>query len=278
MAFQQVTVENRVSEFPNRRTLTKEDNTTEIVTVTRNEGKVSTEGTAWGAAYANDLESRINTETNLLETNFGHVETNTTASKSYSVGEALVLNGQMYKVTAAIAQGATLNANSALGTTNIAGHSVSEINSNLGTLTFAQNTDGKWGYKVAGADPVIPFSSIKVRHTVTNTTPGQWQNWVWSRKILPSPEVQIAGGSLRVDTYAGPANINLNIIQLVTRNGATGIVTYKNRIAYPITVTPSSGSQFTVAAGGTFTDGGVVSAEYISQDMDELRSICTNIT
>ena len=25
-------------------------------------------------------------------------------------------------------------------------------------LTFAQNTDGRWGYKVAGADPVIPFS------------------------------------------------------------------------------------------------------------------------
>lgn len=155
MAFQQVTVENRVSEFPNRRTLTKEDNTTEIVTVTRNEGNVSTEGTAWGAAYANDLESRINTETNLLETNFGHVETNTTASKSYSVGETLVLNGQMYKVTAAIAQGATL----VVGT-NIAVHSVSAINSNLGTLSFVKNADGKWGYKVAGADPVIPFSSV----------------------------------------------------------------------------------------------------------------------
>ena len=38
-------------------------------------------------------------------------------------------------------------------------HSVSAINSNLGKLSFAQSTDGKWGYKVAGADPVIPFSS-----------------------------------------------------------------------------------------------------------------------
>ena len=134
MAFQQVTVENRVSEFPNRRTLTKEDNTTEIVTVTRNEGNVSTEGTAWGAAYANDLESRINTETNLLETNFGHVETNTTASKPYSVGETLVLNGQMYKVTAAIAQGATLTVG-----TNIAVHSVSAINSNIGNISAIGN-------------------------------------------------------------------------------------------------------------------------------------------
>ena len=169
MAFQQVTVENRVSEFPNRRTLTKEDNTTEIVTVTRNEGNVSTEGTAWGAAYANDLESRINTETNLLETNFGHVETTTTASKPYSVGDTLVLNGQMYKVTAAIAQGAKLTVG-----TNIAVHSVSAINSNLGTLSFVKSTDGKWGYKVAGADPVIPFNNFSLDndHLIwTNSSP-----------------------------------------------------------------------------------------------------------
>jgi len=151
MAFQQVTVENRVSEFPNRRTLTKEDNTTEIVTVTRNEGNVSTEGTAWGAAYANDLESRINTETNLLETNFGHVETNTTASKSYSVGETLVLNGQMYKVTAAIAQGATLTVG-----TNIAVHSVSTINSNINLYV---GTDKKLHFvNGSGADSALPFN------------------------------------------------------------------------------------------------------------------------
>ncbi len=30
-------------------------------------------------------------------------------------------------------------------------------NKNLGDLTFAQDADGNWGYKVGGADPVIPF-------------------------------------------------------------------------------------------------------------------------
>ena len=225
MAFQQVTVENRVSEFPNRRTLTKEDNTTEIVTVTRNEGKVSTEGTAWGAAYANDLESRINTETNLLETNFGHVETNTTASKSYSVGEALVLNGQMYKVTAAIAQGATLTVG-----TNIAVHSVSAINSNLGGLSFVKDADGKWGYKVAGADPVIPFKGYeKIASSVSGSSinvsayPG-YQNFTTDNFIVEKLDCTALapGGAIG----AGANNINLIMSSTKSYNPSTGVFTF----------------------------------------------------
>lgn len=29
----------------------------------------------------------------------------------------------------------------------------------MGDLTFAQDADGNWGYKVGGADPVIPFKT-----------------------------------------------------------------------------------------------------------------------
>lgn len=43
------------------------------------------------------------------------------------------------------------------------------INSSLGGLSFAQDENGKWGYKV-GADSVIPFSS---GGTVTLTFPNQ---------------------------------------------------------------------------------------------------------
>ena len=50
---------DRVTEYPTRRTLTKEDGTTEIVTVARNEGTVSAEGDAFSAANMNDLERRI---------------------------------------------------------------------------------------------------------------------------------------------------------------------------------------------------------------------------
>lgn len=47
--------------------------------------------------------------------------------------------------------------------------SVYELNSSFGGLSFAQDENGKWGYKV-GADSVIPFSS---GGTVTLTFPNQ---------------------------------------------------------------------------------------------------------
>ena len=50
---------DRQSEFPNRRTLTKEDQSTELVTVTRSEGIISEEGDAFSAENMNDLETRI---------------------------------------------------------------------------------------------------------------------------------------------------------------------------------------------------------------------------
>lgn len=53
------TWKDRKTEYPTRRTLTKTDGSTEIVTVTRNEGQVSQEGDAFSAANLNDLETRI---------------------------------------------------------------------------------------------------------------------------------------------------------------------------------------------------------------------------
>ena len=50
---------NRTTEFPTRRTLMKEDGSSEIVTVTRNEGTVSEEGDACDADTMNNLEERI---------------------------------------------------------------------------------------------------------------------------------------------------------------------------------------------------------------------------
>ena len=33
------------------------------------------------------------------------------------------------------------------------------VDSSLGTLSFGQDDNGNWGYRIAGADPVIPFKS-----------------------------------------------------------------------------------------------------------------------
>ena len=59
MAFVKKTWKNRIAEYINRRLLTKEDGSTELVTVARDEGQVSQEGDAFNAANMNDLEDRI---------------------------------------------------------------------------------------------------------------------------------------------------------------------------------------------------------------------------
>ena len=59
MAFSLKTWVNRISEYPNRRKLTHEDGSTELVTVAREEGQISAEGNAFSAEEMNDLESRI---------------------------------------------------------------------------------------------------------------------------------------------------------------------------------------------------------------------------
>lgn len=62
MAFAKKTWKDRIAEFPTRRRLTKEDNTSELVTVAREEGTLSQEGDAFSAENMNDLESRIDEE------------------------------------------------------------------------------------------------------------------------------------------------------------------------------------------------------------------------
>lgn len=62
MAFVKKTWKDRIAEFPTRRRLTKEDNTSELVTVAREEGTLTQEGDAFSADNMNDLESRINAE------------------------------------------------------------------------------------------------------------------------------------------------------------------------------------------------------------------------
>lgn len=59
MAFVKKTWKNRIAEYINRRLLTNEDGSTNLVTVARNEGTISQEGDAFNAANMNDLEDRI---------------------------------------------------------------------------------------------------------------------------------------------------------------------------------------------------------------------------
>lgn len=76
---------NRTTEFPTRRTLMKEDGSSEIVTVTRNEGTVSEEGDAFDADTMNNLEERIDagfTELNGKLNRFGNLNVKSTNNGS----------------------------------------------------------------------------------------------------------------------------------------------------------------------------------------------------
>lgn len=77
MAFVKKTWKDRIAEFPTRRRLTKEDNTSELVTVAREEGTLSQEGDAFSAENMNDLENRIDaefTEVNGKLNNYQNIE------------------------------------------------------------------------------------------------------------------------------------------------------------------------------------------------------------
>jgi hypothetical protein len=64
MGFTKKTWKNRIAEYINRRLLTMEDGSTNLVTVARDEGTISQEGDAFNAANMNDLEDRIEAEFN----------------------------------------------------------------------------------------------------------------------------------------------------------------------------------------------------------------------
>lgn len=74
MAFVKKTWKDRIAEFPTRRRLTKEDNTSELVTVAREEGTLSQEGDAFSAENMNDLESRIDAEFTEVNGNLNEIE------------------------------------------------------------------------------------------------------------------------------------------------------------------------------------------------------------
>lgn len=77
MGFTKKTWKNRIAEYINRRLLTNEDGSTELVTVARDEGTISQEGDAFNAANMNDLEDRIEagfTEVNQSLTNLPRFE------------------------------------------------------------------------------------------------------------------------------------------------------------------------------------------------------------
>lgn len=71
-----------------------------------------------GSAGETDLEARESIE-KILEI-FGDVESTSTASKAYSIGDSLIYDGHLYRVTQAISQGDTISVGGNIAETTVA--------------------------------------------------------------------------------------------------------------------------------------------------------------
>lgn len=90
MAFNKKTWKDRVAEFINRRLLTKEDGSTDLVTVARSEGIISVEGDAFNAETMNDLEDRVESAVNELTTNVNKKQDASTAITTSNISSQSV--------------------------------------------------------------------------------------------------------------------------------------------------------------------------------------------
>lgn len=56
-----------------------------------------------------------------------------------------------------ITSSTTANSTDIAASANLVNTRCNELSNNLGGLSFGQNADGNWGFKIGGADPVVPF-------------------------------------------------------------------------------------------------------------------------
>lgn len=102
----------------------------------------------------------------------GDAENSNRASKAYAVGDLMIWNNKLWKVTTAIASGGTITV-SKLSATNVITE-IKSINTKMGGFSFGYTTDNKPGYLAPGADAVVPFSGVDLINELDATfTTGQ---------------------------------------------------------------------------------------------------------
>ena len=161
------------------------------------------------AGSARTLKNALDTVASNAGGNMATIESSTTASKAYAVGDYMVRNGQLYKVTAAIASGGTItvgtNVAAAAAADDIAGISNTIGNTAMGTT--AQTITG------AIAEHEQDISGLN--SNVMNSSAG-------------SISVTISGGTVQNNTVIKSGrslNIFLTVVNAsATANGNIGIL------------------------------------------------------
>lgn len=212
MAYQQKVWQNRLSEYPTRRLLTKvnEGDDTILVDVTREEGTIMQQGDAFSAANMNDLESRIAAGIGGGDENMAPIEQGPNSANPYAVNDLLIYNGQLYRVTKAIIVG-----NSLVSGVNITPTTVSKeektTRTNLATtqnnLATTQTNLSNLTTRVSTAESNITSANTRINTANTNIT----------------------NVTNRVTTIEGELTANSKRIYMDYKNGKYGINTAAGR-------------------------------------------------
>lgn len=139
-------------------TITYNDGTTDTFEITL---ATITVDDALSDSSTNPVENRV--VTNALNTksnnsNLATIESGTTASQAYVVGDYLVYNGQLCKVISAIAQGDTLTVGTNIAVTTSGGE-LTRLNSDLTDINNVFNTNGLWRMKCLTQAFQVQFNS-----------------------------------------------------------------------------------------------------------------------
>jgi hypothetical protein len=89
---------------------------------------------------------------------------------TYAVGDLCLYKQEMYRCTTAITTGESWNADHWEKTS--AGQEISGLAGDLAGLSFEKDSSGAWGYKVAGADTVVPFKQMDLLWSNSQATAG----------------------------------------------------------------------------------------------------------
>lgn len=105
------------------------------------------------------------------KTDIATVEPTNTASRAYSVGELVYVNGNLYKVITAITSGATFTVGTNIQSTNVSG-TVKDALDKIGvswTLDFGTYNNGSYRSKVARVGNIIFFYFSGAKNLTVNT-------------------------------------------------------------------------------------------------------------
>ena len=176
MAFVKKTWKDRIAEFPTRRRLTKEDNTSELVTVAREEGTLSQEGDAFSAENMNDLENRIDAEFTEVNGNLS-VRYNTdtdTVQILYNGTWVDWKSGEQTYIPLFVSGQGSVNTDISGGFTKTSGSYNGTVNTNAITMSASNATDTSGTYAVVvGSGKMIDrtvYKKIKFHANVSGSS------------------------------------------------------------------------------------------------------------